>query len=431
MPPKTLRCFQKWEQNVSLSGKGKELSFWTIYLTGRFKPCRTVHNSKFADRISFLSLRFEKHIASSKYQPTVWIPKSHGLQNYCFFGQANFYRLTKFRDFEDRFGQLISSKKGSSCIDVRFNELKRNKKGEFSLSSEHYNQRSGFNHFMRFWYQQVVAAKNFGGAKCFRHTDSQKVQSFGGTTRASSEGRWRCGWTNQNELCDSNWMQVGQARELLWWKPSFFSKKEGKGHFSATCSSFVSLMNLGIKLRYWNIYTIKVLMVKFFVRSQEGKLQLPTFYHFLFFVVEVSWNINTKKFSLKLNRKLKFYLVLQKTAEISPRKPARFIFELQYLPDIENTDPKNEFFCLKWTICIVKKSFCVKFETTINQTTVTTCKILRLRFLVKMHFWKMRTIFPQKKHPLFIRYSNFSNVQNFLIFGRKNFISRAEETKFK
>ena len=74
-------------------------------------------------------------------------------------------------------------------MDVRSNELKRNEKGEFSLSSEHYNQRSGFNHFMRFWYQQVVAAKNSGGAKCFRHTDPQKVQSFGGTIRASSEGR--------------------------------------------------------------------------------------------------------------------------------------------------------------------------------------------------------------------------------------------------
>ena len=62
------------------------------------------------------------------------------------------------------------------------------------------------------------------------------------------------------------------------------------------------------------------------------------------------WNIgDNRNFFLKLKTKLGLYHVELKSKD-SPEKITLTLVETQQLPDIENSDSRDEIYCLKWTI---------------------------------------------------------------------------------
>ena len=66
---------------------------------------------------------------------------------------------------------------------------------------------------------------------------------------------------------------------------------------------------------------------------------------------------------LKLKSKLGLYHVVLTTPKNSPEKLTLTVVEMQQLPDVENTDSKEEISCLKWTIYYGRRKVCVNFQT--------------------------------------------------------------------
>ena len=65
----------------------------------------------------------------------------------------------------------------------------------------------------------------------------------------------------------------------------------------------------------------------------------------------MSWNIgDNENLLLKLKSILGLYHVVLTTPKTSPEKLTLTVVEMQQLPDVENTDSKEEKSCLKWTI---------------------------------------------------------------------------------
>ena len=78
----------------------------------------------------------------------------------------------------------------------------------------------------------------------------------------------------------------------------------------------------------------------------------------------MSWNIgDNRNLFLKLKSKLGLYHVVLTTPKTSPEKLTLTVFEIQQLPDIEETDSKEEVSCLKWPIYNGSRKVCVNFQT--------------------------------------------------------------------
>ena len=78
----------------------------------------------------------------------------------------------------------------------------------------------------------------------------------------------------------------------------------------------------------------------------------------------MSWNIgDNRKLFLKLKSKLGLYHVVLTTPKTSPENLTLTVGEMQYLPDIEKTDSKQEKSRLKWTLYNGRRKVCVNFQT--------------------------------------------------------------------
>ena len=78
----------------------------------------------------------------------------------------------------------------------------------------------------------------------------------------------------------------------------------------------------------------------------------------------MSWNIgDNRNLFLKLKSKLGLYHVVLTTRKTSPEKLTPNVLEMQKLPDIEKTDPKQKISCLNWTIYNGSREECVNFQT--------------------------------------------------------------------
>ena len=78
----------------------------------------------------------------------------------------------------------------------------------------------------------------------------------------------------------------------------------------------------------------------------------------------MSWNIrDNRSLFLKLKSKLGLYHGVLTTPKASPEKPILTVIEMQQLPDIEKTDPKEKVCCLNWTKYNGKRKVCVNFQT--------------------------------------------------------------------
>ena len=65
----------------------------------------------------------------------------------------------------------------------------------------------------------------------------------------------------------------------------------------------------------------------------------------------MSWNIgDNRNLFLKLKSKLGLSHVVLTTPKTPPEKYTLTVVAMQQLPDIDNTDSKQEVSCLKWTI---------------------------------------------------------------------------------
>ena len=74
------------------------------------------------------------------------------------------------------------------------------------------------------------------------------------------------------------------------------------------------------------------------------------------------WNIgDNRNVFLKLKTKLGLYHVQHKTNDF-PEKFTLSLVGTQQLPDIEEADSKNEFFCLKWTIYNGRRKVWINFQ---------------------------------------------------------------------
>ena len=78
----------------------------------------------------------------------------------------------------------------------------------------------------------------------------------------------------------------------------------------------------------------------------------------------MSWNHkDNRNLFFKLDSKLELRYSVIKTPKSFPEKPTLTVFGMQQLPDIENTDSKEELSCLKWTKCKGLTKACVNFKT--------------------------------------------------------------------
>ena len=78
----------------------------------------------------------------------------------------------------------------------------------------------------------------------------------------------------------------------------------------------------------------------------------------------MSWNIgDNRNFFLKFISKLGLYHVILTTPKTSPEKLTLTVVEMQQLPDIENTDSKEEISRLKRTLYNGRRKVCVNFQT--------------------------------------------------------------------
>ena len=96
----------------------------------------------------------------------------------------------------------------------------------------------------------------------------------------------------------------------------------------------------------------------------KKQFHLFTLYHYFSNRVKMSWNIgaNRNRF-LKLKAKFGLHHVVLRTSKTSTEKLTLTVVEMQQLPDIEKTDSKDEFFCIKLTIYNGRRKVCVNFQT--------------------------------------------------------------------
>ena len=78
----------------------------------------------------------------------------------------------------------------------------------------------------------------------------------------------------------------------------------------------------------------------------------------------MSWNIgDNRKLFFKLKFKLGLCHVVFTTPKSPPEKLTVTVVEMKQLPDIDNTNTKQEIPCLKWTIYNGRRKVCVNFQT--------------------------------------------------------------------
>ena len=84
----------------------------------------------------------------------------------------------------------------------------------------------------------------------------------------------------------------------------------------------------------------------------------------------MSWNIrDNRNLFLKLKTNLGLYQV-ELRSKHSPKKITLTLVETQQMPDIENTDSKNEISCLKWTIYNGRRKVCINFRTDTDKVNI-------------------------------------------------------------
>ena len=95
----------------------------------------------------------------------------------------------------------------------------------------------------------------------------------------------------------------------------------------------------------------------------KKSIHLFTLYHYICNRLKMSWNIgDNRNLFLKLKSKLGLYHVVLTTPKTSPEKLTLTVVEMQQLPDIEKTDPKEGISCLKWTIYKGSRKVRVNFQ---------------------------------------------------------------------
>ena len=84
----------------------------------------------------------------------------------------------------------------------------------------------------------------------------------------------------------------------------------------------------------------------------------------------MSWNIGDKRnLFLRLKTKLGLYYVELRSKD-SPEKVTLTLVETQQLPDIEETNSKDEISSLKWTIYNGRRKVCINFQTDTDKVNV-------------------------------------------------------------
>ena len=93
------------------------------------------------------------------------------------------------------------------------------------------------------------------------------------------------------------------------------------------------------------------------------------------------WNIgDNRNLFLKLSTKLGLYHVELKSKD-SHEKIAPTVVETQQLPDIENSDSKDDISCLKWTIYNGSKKVCINFQTATDKVNIVVYRYRNNRYL--------------------------------------------------
>ena len=64
------------------------------------------------------------------------------------------------------------------------------------------------------------------------------------------------------------------------------------------------------------------------------------------------------------------YHVALTTSETFREKITLTLVENQQLPEIEEVDSKNEFSCLKWTICKGRRKVCISFKNDMDELNI-------------------------------------------------------------
>ena len=95
----------------------------------------------------------------------------------------------------------------------------------------------------------------------------------------------------------------------------------------------------------------------------------------------MSWNIgDNRNLHLQLKTKLGLYHVELRSKD-SPEKITLTLVETQQLPDIEEGDLKDEFSCLKCTICNGRRKVCISFRTDTDKVNIVVYRYRNITYL--------------------------------------------------
>ena len=109
---------------------------------------------------------------------------------------------------------------------------------------------------------------------------------------------------------------------------------------------------------------ITLLLINPIVMSHRAQLQKFTLYHFSFYSIQEEWeHLRKQKPISQAETRIGTSSYCTFNSKTSPEKITLTVVETQQLADIEQTDSKKEFYCLKWTIYFGRRKVCVNFKT--------------------------------------------------------------------
>ena len=198
--------------NVTWKGpKGKESRYVEMSRDNDQKRC--VYKIGIAAPKSFFNIHSQELFTSFSYQHSISF--THGLQNYCFLGQANLYRLHGLWQRPRQIGTFLLVQKWLKKLGCKTQSFQERWQERIPTGIKTHNGRGTF--------QPVYAIEEPTGHcsrklywrwKLVHSADTYNVRRESWTTHTGSQGGWRTGPSEQKDFCDSVAVQCGQTKEF-------------------------------------------------------------------------------------------------------------------------------------------------------------------------------------------------------------------------
>ena len=228
-PTKKRNKFLIWKCQVTMPKKGKNLLIWTSHVTMTKRDTCISNETQLKIILQF---SFTKTYTSFSYQH--FISFTHGLQQYCFLGQVNLYRLCGFWQMSRQIWTIFLVEKRFQLLGCKTQSIQEKWQERVPTGPKSYNGRGRFQPVYAIeestgeFSKKICSRRKFGPVlipTMSKHMDEQlklahKVVDV--VDRANKD------------LCDSVAVQCGQAWEFLCSNPPF-CKEDGGREIASSC----------------------------------------------------------------------------------------------------------------------------------------------------------------------------------------------------